>query len=172
MKDAVQVRLFAMVHAGKARPSSVWVYIRGDKSQREKLELTGNRLLDFRAIQVEGPDGYNGEELVPKPKPHYIPKPNHQQVPLTAYGRWLVKHPPKKLPEKTYDLKPGVVYKYVVPINLSCQYDMSLAGVYHVRVELAHPKIWSNWATVKVPSQVGVTASPAWRNCRPMGGLR
>ena len=152
VKDSMQVRLLSVAQAEKAQPEAVWVYILGDRSQREKLALTGNRLLGFNAIQVEGPDGYNGDELVSKPKPHYIPIPNHEQVPLTAYGKWLVKHPPKKLPEKTYDLKPGVVYKYAVPINLSCQYDMSLRGKYHVRIELAHPKIWSNWVTVKVPS--------------------
>ncbi|MGC8561378.1 MAG: hypothetical protein ACP5O1_11950 [Phycisphaerae bacterium] len=71
-------------------------------------------------------------------------------TPLTAYGRWLLKHPPKRLPEKNYKLKPGVVYQYAVPINLSCQYDMSQGGTYRVRVELAHPKIWSNWIKVKV----------------------
>ncbi|MGC9261887.1 MAG: hypothetical protein ACP5I8_17665, partial [Phycisphaerae bacterium] len=110
------------------------------------------RLLDLRAIQVEGPDGYNGDELVKSPKPHYIPIPNHQQVPLTAYGKWLLKHPPKGLKAKRFTLKSGVVYKYAVPINLSCQFDMSLSGVYHVRVELAHPKVWSNWMDVEVPT--------------------
>ncbi len=117
----------------------------------QTVRLTGNPFVDFRRVLVEGPDGYNGDELVKKPKPHYIPIPDHQQVPLTAYGKWLLKHPPKKLPAKLYTLKPGVVYKYAVPINLSCQYDMSLAGTYRVRVELAHPKIWSNWIKVKVP---------------------
>ena len=30
-------------------------------------------------------------------------------------------------------------------------YDMSLGGVYRVRVELAHTHIWSPWANVKAP---------------------
>jgi hypothetical protein len=114
------------------------------------LRLTGDPQLDISAVEMQRPYGFDHQKHVMIPAPHweYLKKPPG----LTAYGKWLLKHPPKKLPEKTYDLKPGVVYKYAVPINLSCQYDMSLAGVYHVRVELAHPKIWSNWVTVKVPS--------------------
>ncbi len=113
------------------------------------LRLTGDPQLDFKAVQVHEPGGYVRGIRVQSPKPHWVyPK---LPPPLTAYGKWLLKHPPKKLPEKSYTLKPGVVYQYAVPINLSCQYDMSLAGTYRVRVELAHPKIWSNWIKVKVP---------------------
>lgn len=113
------------------------------------LRLTGDPQLDFRAVQIHEPGWYVRGTRVLLPKPHWVfPK---LPPPLTAYGRWLLKHPPKKLPEKNYTLKPGVVYQYAVPINLSCQYEMSLAGVYRVRVELTHPEIWSNWIKVKVP---------------------
>ena len=113
------------------------------------LRLAGDPQLDFRAVRVHEPGEYVRGTRVQLPKPHWVfPK---LPPPLTAYGKWLLKHPPKKLPAKLYTLKPGVVYKYAVPINLSCQYDMSLAGTYRVRVELAHPKIWSNWIKVKVP---------------------
>jgi hypothetical protein len=113
------------------------------------LRLTGDPQLDFRAVEVHEPGGYARGTRVQLPKPHWVfPK---LPPPLTAYGKWLLKHPPKKLPEKNYTLKPGVVYKYTVPINLSCQYDMSRSGTYRVRVELAHPNIWSNWIKVKVP---------------------
>lgn len=37
-------------------------------------------------------------------------------------------------------------------INLSSQFDASISGVYHVRIELAHPKVWSNWRDVDVPA--------------------
>ncbi len=134
-------------------PVSISVCIRAAKKKHDMvIRLSGDALVDIRAVQVVGPDGVAGDRLVSEPKPHHAPIPNWKPAPHTAYGEWLQMHPPKKLPGKTYDLKPGVVYKYAVPINLSCQYDMSLAGVYHVRVELAHPKIWSNWVTVKVPS--------------------
>ncbi len=147
----MQVCLGGFEDAGKTQPVGVWVFLRGDLQGGASLRLTGNRLLDFRAMKIEGPDEYNGGVLVKNPKPRYIVILNHKQVPLTAYGKWLLKHPPKKLPKKSYTLKPSVVYQYAVPINLSCQYDMSQGGIYHVRVELAHPKIWSNWINIKVP---------------------
>ena len=115
------------------------------------VRLTGDPLLDFARIDISGPS-YTGQIAVAKkPKPHSEPIPNWKKVPLTTYGKWLAKHPVKGLKWKTYALKPGVVYKYAVPINLSCQYDMSLPGVYHVRVELANPHIWSPWMDVTVP---------------------
>ena len=133
-------------------PITVRAFLEYNGRRPMALRLTGDPQLGFRAVQVTGPN-ITGEYVVAKlPKPHEVPYIRKLPPPLTAYGRWLVKHPPKKLPEKNYTLKPGVVYQYAVPINLSCQYDMSLAGTYHVRVELAHPKIWSNWVTVKVPS--------------------
>ncbi len=150
-RSNIQVRLVGLTHAGKAHPVGVWACLRGRGNGGKNVELTGNRLLDLGVIQVEGPDGYNGDELVKSPKPHYIPIPNHQQVPLTAYGEWLRKHPPKELKAKRFTLEPGVVYKYAEPINLSCQYDMSLPGVYRVRVELAHTHIWSPWVNITVP---------------------
>ena len=150
-QNAIQLRISGFTFAGKTQAEGVWVFLRGGGRNGKNVELTGNRLVDLAAIQVEGPDGYNGDELVKKPKPHYIPMPNHQQVPFTAYGKWLLTHAPKALQEKRFTLKPGVVYKYAVPINLSCQFDMSLSGVYRVRIELAHPRVWSNWARLTVP---------------------
>ncbi len=142
-----------LLHSSTAGPGPVSIRVElVDIGRRSvKVHLAGDPLTDFGFVHVRGPSGLDRVKHFLLPKPHEVVV-KYAVPPLTAYGRWLVKHPPKKLPEKTYDLKPGVVYKYVVPINLSCQYDMSLAGVYHVRVELAHPKIWSNWATVKVPS--------------------
>ena len=136
--------------AGVSAPVATMVFLRVGR-RRAFVKSTGRAALDFRVLQVEGPDGYNGDELVKKPAPHYIPIPNHKQVPSTTYGKWLRNHLPKRLPAKRYTLKPGVVYKYAVPINLSCQFDMSLRGTYHVRVELAHPKVWSDWIKIKVP---------------------
>jgi len=151
-RSGLQVYLTQLASAGKTGPTGVRIYLRDGGRKTRMVGLTGDRRLDIKAIEVDGPDGYNGDELVKKPKPHYIPIPNHQQAPLTAYGRWLLKHPPKKLPEKSCTLKPGEVYKYAVPINLSCQFDMSLSGVYHVRIELAHQRVWSNWLEVDVPA--------------------
>ncbi len=151
-RGGVQVRIFGLAHGGKTQPVGVWVYLRGGGLGKETAELTGNRLSDLQAIQVNGPDGHNGVELVKKPKPHYILILNHHQVALTAYGKWLLRHPPRGLPAKRFILKPGVAYKYAVPINLACQFDMSLSGVYHIRIELAHPRVWSNWVYIKVPS--------------------
>ena len=140
-----------LVHPAAVSPGPITVraFLEHKGHAPMALRLTGDPQLDFMAVQIHEPGRYVRGIRVLLPKPHWVfPK---LPPPLTAYGKWLVKHPPKKLPEKTYDLKPGVVYKYAVPINLSCQYDMSLRGKYHVRIELAHPKIWSNWATVTVP---------------------
>ena len=149
-KQGLCVMLMHPAIAGPG-PISVRVELVDIGRRPVKVHLAGDPLTDFGLVHVRGPSDLDRVKHLLLPKPHEVVV-KYAVPPLTAYGKWLVKHPPKKLPEKTYDLKPGVVYKYVVPINLSCQYDMSLAGVYHVRVELAHPKIWSNWVTVKVPS--------------------
>ncbi len=113
--------------------------------------LTGNPFADFGKIEITGPS-YPGEFTVVKlPKPHDVAFIRKSPTPLTAYGQWLAKHPVKGLKWRTYALKPGVVYRYAVPVNLSCLYDMSLAGVYRVRMELARTHIWSPWANVTVP---------------------
>ena len=132
-------------------PRRVEAYLCNIDKGTQSVGFAGDPFADFRGTQVAGPDGLNGDHLVEMPKPHYEPIPNWKKVPLTAYGKWLAKHPVKGLKWKTYNLKPGVVYKYAVPINLSCMYDMSLPGVYHVRVELANPHIWSSWMDVTVP---------------------
>lgn len=127
------------------------VTVRGGKKP-ERVALTGNPLIDFYNAQVDGPDGRNGSELINKPTPHYVPIPNWKAVPLTAYGKWLKRHRSQKgLKWGTYTLKPGVVYKYAVPVNLSCRLDLSLPGVYHVRLRLAHTHMWSPWVRVTVP---------------------
>jgi len=117
---------------------------------RLRLRLTGNPFVDFKAIQVQGPSSLDRVRHVRAPKPHEVV--TRVAVPaITAYGRWLAKHPVPGLKRKAYTLKPGLVYKYAEPINLSCMYDMTLAGVYRVRVELAHTHTWSPWANVTVP---------------------
>ena len=132
-------------------PATVQAFFASNLPRAAMIKLAGDPQTDFAAVQVTGPS-MDGEVVLAKlPKPHYVAYISKALAPLTAYGKWLLKHPPKKLPKKTYTLKPGVEYQYAVPINLSCQYDMSLAGTYRVRVELAHPKIWSNWIKVKVP---------------------
>ena len=114
------------------------------------VRLTGNPSRDFGRVEVTGPS-YPGEyTVVKKPKPYDVAYIRKNPAPLTAYGKWLAKHPPKGLKWRTYTLKCGVAYKYAEPINLSCVFDMSVAGVYRVRVELAHTHIWSPWAKVTV----------------------
>lgn len=127
------------------------VFLRCSGGHPTAVRLTDNPFLDWRAARVEGPDGINGDEIVKKPHPHWIPIPNKTPVPLTAYGRWLAKHAPKNLKSRIYTLKPGVVYEYAEPINLSCRFDMSLSGVYRARVRLAHSRAWSPWANITVP---------------------
>jgi len=80
-----------------------------------------------------------------------VPFIRKNPAPLTAYGMWLRKHPVRGLKRTAYTLKPGIIYKYIEPINLSCMYDMTLAGVYRVRVRLVHTNIWSPWAKITVP---------------------
>lgn len=133
------------------RPILLNVYLRTGKKPA-RFRLTGNPLIDFAGTQVAGPDGVNGDHLITKPKPHYGPIPNWKAVPLTAYGKWLSKH---KLSlndkEKDYTLKPGVLYKYAVSVNLPCQFDMSIPGVYHVRLKLAGTSVKSAWEDVRIP---------------------
>lgn len=137
---------------GAGGPRSVEVQLCNREGRPISVRITGNPFVDFRRVQVAGPDGLNGDHLVARPSPHYEPIPNWKEVPLTAYGKWLVKHRVSKgLKWKTYTLKPGVVYKYAVPVNLSCQFDMSLPGVYHVRLHLAGTKLKSGWVDVTVP---------------------
>ncbi|MGC8561438.1 MAG: hypothetical protein ACP5O1_12260 [Phycisphaerae bacterium] len=119
------------------------------------LRLTGNPLVDFRHTKVDGPDGRQGYGLIKGIKPHTGPLPNWKPVPLTAYGKWLIKHDPAvNIKAKTYLLKSRAVYQYAVPVNLSCRFDMSLpgnwGGCYHVRVRLAQSSLSSQWLDVKV----------------------
>jgi hypothetical protein len=115
------------------------------------LRLTGNPLVDFARIDVIGPSFPGEYTVVQKPKPHDVPFIRKNPAPLTAYGMWLRKHPVRGLKRTAYTLKPGIIYKYIEPINLSCMYDMTLAGVYRVRVRLVHTNIWSPWAKITVP---------------------
>ena len=149
MKPGLRIELVKPVVKGPG-PFAVHALFIDDGHKPITVRLTGNPLVDFKSIQVHGPSyldrGFNAHT----PRPHWVT--TIPAVPkFTAYGRWLLKHPPKKLPTQTYTLKPGVVYRYAVPINLSCQYDLSLYGHYHARVELANPKVWSNWKKVEVP---------------------
>ncbi len=149
LKPGLQVELVKPVAKGPG-PFVVHALFVDGGPQPITVRLTGNPLVDFKSIQVHGPSyldrGFNAQT----PKPHWVT--TIPAVPkLTAYGKWLLKHPPKKMLEKSYTLRPGVVYKYAVPINLRCEYDMSIWGCYHVRVELANPKVWSNWKKVEVP---------------------
>ena len=112
--------------------------------------LTGNPFADFGEIEITGPSDMNETAVVNTPKPHEVI--SKVAVPaVTAYGHWLAKHMPRGIKSRAYTLEPGIIYKYAEPINISCRYDLSLPGVYRVRVRLAHPKIWSNWIKVKVP---------------------
>ncbi|MGC9261773.1 MAG: hypothetical protein ACP5I8_17050 [Phycisphaerae bacterium] len=149
-EKGISLRAGALANGG-GMPVTLGVWLRaGPKPLR--LRLTGNPLVDFRSTRVAGPDGFEGDHLVANPKPHYESIPDWKAVPLTAYGKWLAKHRSSKgLKWKTYVLEPGVVYKYTVPVNLSCRFDMSLAGAYHVRLRLARTHIWSPWVTVTVP---------------------
>ncbi len=114
--------------------------------------LTGNPFLDFRAIQVQGPTSLDRVARVGTPKPHEVV--TQVAAPRrTAYGRWITKHPPGHLKQREYALRPDMAYKYAEPINLSCQYDMSLPGVYRVRVELANTHTWSPWRKITVLSR-------------------
>ncbi len=138
---------------GHALPVLTEITISANKKPL-KVHLTGNPLIDFYDVQVDGPDGLNGTELAKKPTPHYIPIPNWNSVPLTAYGKWLAKHKLSKASRwRTYTLKQGTVYKYTGPVNLSCRFDMSLPGVYHVRFRLARTHTWSPWAKITVPAR-------------------
>ncbi len=140
-----------MLTSSKVMPVMLQVWLRAGGAPL-RLRLTGNPLVDFYPTQVAGPDGLNGDHLVHKPRPHYEPIVNWKEVPLTAYGKWLAKHKSsRQLKWKTYTLQPGSVYKYAVPMNLSCQFDMSLPGTYHVRLHLAGAKLRSHWLDVRVP---------------------
>jgi|GEM_PF-6381090 len=75
-RGRLRVRLFETAHAGATAPEGVCVYLRKGGSKGDEIGLTGNRLLDMRAVEVDGSDGYNGDELVKKPKPHYCSVPN------------------------------------------------------------------------------------------------
>lgn len=140
-----------MLASGQALPATLRVWLCAGPTPL-RLRLTGNPLVDFRSTRAAGPDGFDGDHLVADPQPHYVPIPNWKAVPLTAYGKWLKRHRSQKgLKWGTYTLKPGVVYKYAVPVNLSCRLDLSLPGVYHVRLRLAHTHMWSPWVRVTVP---------------------
>ena len=151
------------------------VFFHSGSTLPARTSLCGNPFADFRRVEVTGPSFPGEFTLVRHPKPgenatpfvfpnptqvpprfkghkwYSVPFIRKNPTPLTAYGKWLAKHPPKGLKWKTYTLKPGVVYRYADPINLSCMFDMSLAGVYRVRVELAHTHTWSPWANLTVP---------------------
>lgn len=131
-------------------PIQLYVYLRSGKVPL-RIRLTGDPLVDFRDMQVDGPDGINGDELIKKTKPYNGPIPNWKPTPFTAYGKWLAKNPPMGFIFKTYKLRPGTVYQYAVPLNLACRFDMTVAGNYHVRLRLAHSKIRSAWTNVNVP---------------------
>lgn len=150
MKRGVHIELVKPVISGTGRVT-LCVQFLNDGQRSAKVHLTGNPSADFSAIQVTGPS-FPGESItVQKPKPHEVPYIRKNPATLTAYGKWLSKHPIKNLKRKTYVLKPGVVYKYAEPINLSCMYDMSLSGVYRVRVRLKDSNIWSPWTNITVP---------------------
>ncbi len=112
--------------------------------------LTGNPFADFGKIEITGPSDLDEITIVKVPKPHEIIS-KLAIPPLTAYGRWSVAHPPTGLKSRAYTLKPGVVYDYSKPINLSCHYDLSLPGIYRVRVRLSHTRIWSPWTEITIP---------------------
>ena len=116
------------------------------------VHLTGNPFVDFGRIEITGPSLPNEYIRANRPGAKMVPFVDKSPVPLTAYGKWLAKHPAKEnLKWKTYTLKPGVTYEYAEPINLSCRFDMSLSGVYRVRVRLAHTHVFSPWAKIIVP---------------------
>ena len=145
----VRSRVHSHVRGAILRRIRVDLFNTADR--RRALRLTGDPLADFARIEITGPS-YPGEFTVVKlPKPHDVAFIRKSPTPLTAYGRWLAEHPPGRVKWKTYRLKPGGMYRYAEPINLSCMYDMSLSGVYRVRIELAHPRVWSNWVNVDVP---------------------
>lgn len=132
-------------------PVLLVIYLHTGKAPVQ-LRLTGDPLVDFRKAQVDGPDGLNGDRLIEKPKPHYRPIPNWNAVPRTAYGSWLVRHKlGQHLKWRKYTLQPGVLYKYAVPVNLACQFDLSIPGTYHVRLGLAGTNVRSAWTDVRIP---------------------
>ncbi len=132
-------------------PITLCVQCVDDGQSAAKVRLAGNPLVDFSEIQVTGPSFPGESTTVQKPRPHEVPYIHKNPASLTAYGQWLSKHPIKDLKRKTYVLKPDVIYNYSEPVNLSCMYDMSVSGVYRVRVKLAHTHIWSPWVNVTVP---------------------
>jgi hypothetical protein len=149
-------------------PVLLQVYFHAGKTGAD-VTLYGDPELDFHAPQVDGPDDVNGgAKLVEKPTPHYVPVRSTTPVPLTAYGDWAFRtgqlnslndwiwgeghRPlPKNLPWKIYKLEPGHTYKYMVPVNLSDLFDMSMPGTYHVRLWLPAPPIGSPWTEVRIP---------------------
>ena len=150
-RGSVQV-LLTSVKTGGSGPISVRAEFSIPGKRPADVRLTGNPFADFAAMDVTGPS-YPGEyTVVQVPRPHNVPFLRKTPTPLTAYGKWLAKNPAKaKLEWKNYTLKPGMVYKYAEPINLSCRFDLSLSGVYRVRVRLAHTHIWSPWEKIIVP---------------------
>lgn len=149
-------------------------FIRDAGRHPVKIRLSGDPSRDFGQMQETGPDQPDSFTLVRHIKPGQRGKPytfpsagprppgmqgkwylvsyrNREPVPATAYSRWLSKHPAKGLAWKTYTLRPSVIYKYAVPVNMACRFYMSMSGVYRVRVELSHTRIWSPWAKVTVP---------------------
>ncbi len=132
-------------------PISIQAELFGSGKQPITRPFSGNPLADFGQIEVTGPSFLGESITVQKPKPHEVPYIHKRPAPLTAYGKWLAKHAPQNLKRHEYTLKPGIVYKYAEPINLSCMYDMSLSGVYRVRVRLKHSSIWSPWTNITIP---------------------
>ncbi len=144
----MQIAVRQQVTAQGKRLRSVQVFFRNAAGTPIRVRLCGNVLADFGSLQVRGPDGVNGDELIKKPQPHWIPIPNRMMTALTAYGKWLAEHPPKKTKWHSYALKPGVIYEYTIPVNIGCRYDLSrwgMAGVYHVRLRLGRKGAWSRW---------------------------
>ena len=128
----IQIRCRPVVHT---TAPEVTVYIRNTGGHAVPIRFSGDPVADFGRIQVTGPrppnayglvrhlkPGQQGKLYVPptpvppnlKGKWYLIPYPDRKAAPLTAYGQWLAKHPPKGPKWKTYMLKPGVVYKYAV----------------------------------------------------------
>ncbi|HTV47284.1 MAG TPA: hypothetical protein VMG59_02460 [Phycisphaerae bacterium] len=142
---------FITASGNNSFPTLLWVYLYAGKTPIQ-IRLTGDPMIDFHDTKVDGPDGINGDELIEKPEPHYGPIPNWESVPLTAYGEWMSKQKmPKDLTWKTYVLEPNMIYKYAIPINLGCQFDMSMSGKYHIRLSLVNSTISSAWTDIFIP---------------------
>ncbi len=148
---SVQICVRQETAAGGAHLPLVTVFFRNTARGIIHLRLSGDPFFDFMP-RMGGPDGANGDELVKHPHPHWVPIVNKTAVPLTVFGHWLAKQKtPRSLEWRPYSLKPRAVYEYAVPINLGCRFDLSLPGVYRVRVRLAHSKVRSPWAKITVP---------------------